>query len=82
MKTSHRLSTPSPLRLRNLAFVVAGLVFAFAVSRLLSGAGEDVGVWRGLALSSLYLGFCLTQRRLFTRAAAGPRLRMRLRPPH
>ncbi|WP_114239556.1 hypothetical protein [Dyella sp. C9] len=76
---------PRPLsysqRLRSLGVVVAALVFLVAVARLLAGAGEDVGLWRGLALSSLYIGFCLTQRRLFTRAPPAARVRTRLRMP-
>jgi hypothetical protein len=51
---------------RNICLMAAGMIFLLSVARLTLGVGGDVSVWRGLALSSLYLGFCLMQRRLFT----------------
>jgi hypothetical protein len=53
-------------RVRNICLLAAGAVFLLSVFELLSGVGGEVGIWRGLALASLYLGFCLMQRRLFT----------------
>lgn len=59
-------STPSqPLPMRGLCAVVAALLFAFSVYELMLHPSADNGTWRGLALSSLYLVMCLTQRRLF-----------------
>lgn len=52
-------------RLRQLCLLAAALLFLCSASVLLLGVGANLSFWRGLALSSLYLGFCLTQRRLF-----------------
>lgn len=52
-------------RIRQFCLLVAALLFLCSASVLSLGAGANVSFWRGLALSSLYLGFCLTQRRLF-----------------
>jgi hypothetical protein len=53
------------------------LLFLVSVSQLVVGTGDHESIWRGLALSSMYVGFCLTQRRLFTpasrRVARSPR---------
>lgn len=60
-------------RVRNVCLLAAGALFLLSVFKLLLGVGGDVGIWRGVALASLYVGFCLMQRRLFTppsRAAA------------
>jgi hypothetical protein len=56
---------------------VAALLFAFSVYELIFHPSADNGTWRGLALSSLYLVMCLTQRRLFT---LGKRSHPRIRP--
>jgi len=56
---SHKFS------LRGIGMVVAMPLFLLSVYELVFRPGIDAGIWRGLALSSLYLGICLTQRRLF-----------------
>jgi hypothetical protein len=60
---------------RKTCLIAAGSLFLFSVSALVLGAGGDVGVWRGLALGSLYLSTCLMRRRLFV-----PSSRMANRP--
>jgi hypothetical protein len=53
-------------RVRNICLIATGLLFLLSVSELIVGVNSDnVGIWRGLALSSLYLNVCLTQKRLF-----------------
>ncbi|WP_199099389.1 hypothetical protein [Dyella sp. ASV21] len=65
MKTAFRRLSLD-LRWRHVLLLVSALLFAAAIYKLMLGAGADAGIWRGVALSALYLGFCLTQRRLFT----------------
>lgn len=55
--------------MRNIGLMAMALLFLVSVSALIVGTGDHVSVWRGLALSSMYIGFCLTQRRLFTPAS-------------
>lgn len=55
--------------MRNIWLTAMALLFLVSVAALVVGGGEYVSVWRGLALSSIYVGFCLTQRRLFTPAS-------------
>ncbi|PXV56070.1 hypothetical protein SAMN04487785_11064 [Dyella jiangningensis] len=47
---------------------LSALLFALSIAELLLRSGEDAALWRGLALSSLYLLMCLSQRRLFAPA--------------
>jgi O-antigen ligase len=56
-------------RIRQLCLIAAALLFLGSASVLLLGVGTNLSFWRGLALSSLYLSFCLTQRRLFVPAS-------------
>lgn len=75
MKTFSRRSLRD-YRVRNFCLVATGLLFLLSVAELVLRASGDVSIWRGLALSSLYLSFCLMQRRLFvpsSRAVAKPR---------
>jgi hypothetical protein len=53
-------------RVRNACLLAAAALFLLSVFKLLSGVGGDVGLWRGVALASLYVSFCLMQRRVFT----------------
>jgi hypothetical protein len=50
---------------RTAGMVLSGLLFALSIVQLILRPEQDAAVWRGLALSSLYLLICLTQRRLF-----------------
>jgi hypothetical protein len=45
--------------------LAAALLFALSVYELTFHTSTNAGTWRGLALTSLYLVMCLTQRRLF-----------------
>jgi hypothetical protein len=56
-------------RVRNIWLIAMALLFLVSVSELVVGTGGHISVWRGLALSSVYVGFCLTQRRLFSPAS-------------
>ncbi|QNK00666.1 hypothetical protein [Dyella telluris] len=62
---------------RSAAIIIATLLFALSVVELLLRPDGDVAIWRGLALSSLYLVMCLSQRRLFapTRSRGERRIR-------
>lgn len=53
---------------RTAGMVLSGLLFALSIVQLILRPGDDAAVWRGLALSSLYLLICLSQRRLFAPA--------------
>ncbi len=55
--------------MRNISLIAMALLFLVSISELVIGSGAYVSVWRGLALSSIYVGFCFTQRRLFTPAS-------------
>jgi hypothetical protein len=74
MKNSSRHLAREHL-VRKLCLIATGLLFLFSVSELVLGAGGDVGIWPGLALSSLYLGICLMQRRQYV-----PSSRWAIRP--
>jgi hypothetical protein len=56
---------PLEYLVRKVCPIATGLLFLFSVYELVLGAGGKVSIWRGLALSSLYLSICLMQRRLF-----------------
>ena len=56
---------PLEYLVRNICLIATGLLFLFSVSELALVAGGNISIWRGLALSSLYLSICLMQRRLF-----------------
>lgn len=56
------------IRWRALGLVLSGLVLTLSITQLILRPGEDSGMWRGIALSSLYLALCLAQRRLFSGA--------------
>jgi hypothetical protein len=56
---------PLEYLVRNVCLIATGLIFLFSVSELVLGTGGKVSIWRGLALSSLYLSICLMERRLF-----------------
>ena len=51
--------------LRGICMAAAALLFVISVAALMLRPGSDTALWRGLALSALYLALCLTQRRLF-----------------
>lgn len=55
---------------RTVGIILAALLFALSVAALIWRPGDDAALWRGLALSSLYLTICLGQRRLFVPARA------------
>jgi hypothetical protein len=62
MKTSSKYLARERL-IRRLCLIATGMLFLFSAFELVLGAGGDVGIWRGMALSSLYLSICLMQRR-------------------
>jgi hypothetical protein len=53
---------------RTAGMTLSALLFALSIAELIWRPGMDAAMWRGLALSSLYLRMCLSQRRLFTPA--------------
>ncbi|MDR3447785.1 hypothetical protein [Dyella sp.] len=53
---------------RAVGMILSALLFALSIVELLLRPGQDAALWRGLALSSLYLVMCLSQRRLFAPA--------------
>jgi hypothetical protein len=55
---------------RTVGIILAALLFVLSVATLIWRPGDDAALWRGLALSSLYLTICLGQRRLFVPARA------------
>ena len=62
---------------RTAGMVLSALLLALSIVELMLRPGDDAALWRGLALSSLYLLICLSQRRLF--APARRRHNQRLR---
>ena len=62
---------------RTTGMVLSGLLFVLAIAQLILRPGDDAAVWRGLALSSLYLLICLSQRRLFAPARTRHNRRLR-----
>lgn len=62
---------------RTTGMVLSALLFALSLLQLILRPDGDAAVWRGLALASLYLLLCLSQRRLF--APARMRYNRRLR---
>lgn len=53
---------------RIVGIALAALLFALSVVELMLHADGDAQIWRGLALSSLYLALYLSQRRMFVPA--------------
>ncbi|AIF47561.1 hypothetical protein [Dyella japonica] len=53
---------------RTAGIILSALLFVLALAELMLRPGNDAAIWRGLALSSLYLVMCLSQRRLFAPA--------------
>lgn len=62
---------------RAAGIVLSALLFALSIVELILRPGDDAAVWRGLALSSLYLLICLSQRRLFAPARTRRNRRVR-----
>jgi hypothetical protein len=62
---------------RAAGIIVSALLFVLSLIALMLRPGDDAAIWRGLALSSLYVAICLSQRRLFvpTRARSNRRSR-------
>ena len=60
---------PLEYLVRNVCLIATGLLFLFSVSELVLGTGGKISIWRGLALSSLYLSICLMERRLFVQSS-------------
>jgi hypothetical protein len=60
---------PLEYLVRNVCLIATGLLFLFSVSELVLGTGCKISIWRGLALSSLYLSICLMERRLFVQSS-------------
>lgn len=50
---------------RATGMILAALLFVLSLAELILRPAADTAIWRGLALSSLYLVMCLSQRRLF-----------------
>jgi hypothetical protein len=65
------------IRWRGAGMILSALLFVLSIAELMLRPGEDAALWRGLALSSLYLVMCLSQRRLFTPARSHGNLRHR-----
>lgn len=57
--------------------VLTALLFALSLLQLILRPDGDAAVWRGLALASLYLLICLSQRRLFAPARTRHNRRLR-----
>lgn len=70
-----RTAAPRAHRWRALGITLSLLLLALSLGELLWQAGNDAPMWRGIALSSLYLGLCLSQRRLFAPARSFDRQR-------
>jgi len=69
---------PIEYLVRKVCRIATGLLFLLSVSELVLGTAGKVSIWRGLALSSLYLCICMMQRRLFvpsSKVAIGPKRR-------
>jgi hypothetical protein len=49
--------------MRSLGFIAAADLFLLALFELLHATDGDVSMWRGIALSALYLCVCLGRRR-------------------
>jgi hypothetical protein len=62
---------------RAIGMLMCGLLFALSTAELIFRPGENAATWRCLALSSLYLVMCLSQRRLFAPARTNDNLRRR-----
>lgn len=55
---------------RTVGIILSALLFVLSLVELMLRPDSDAAIWRGLALSSLYLTICLSQRRLFVPARA------------
>jgi len=66
MKT--RMQRTHPMGWRTTGMIVSAMLFALSITELMLRAGTDAPMWRGMALTSLYLVLCLSQRRLFAPA--------------
>lgn len=55
---------------RTVGIILSALLFVLSLVELMLRPDSDAAIWRGLALSSLYLTMCLSQRRLFVPARA------------
>jgi len=55
---------------RTFGIAVSIALFVLSIAQLVMLPHEDAGMWRGIALSSLYLVACLSQRRLWSPARA------------
>jgi hypothetical protein len=62
---------------RAAGIFLSALLFVLSIVELILRPGNDPAVWRGLALSSLYLLICLSQRRLFAPARTRHNRRVR-----
>lgn len=49
--------------MRSIGFIAAADLFLLALFELLHADGGDVSMWRGIALSALYVCVCLGRRR-------------------
>jgi|KBSMisStaDraftv2_1062788.scaffolds.fasta_scaffold1185265_1 hypothetical protein len=49
--------------MRSIGFIAAADLFLLALFELLHADGGDANMWRGIALSALYLCVCLGRRR-------------------
>lgn len=65
--TTHRYRS---IGWRATGMILAAMLFVLSIAELILRPGADAAIWRGLALSSLYLVMCLSQRRLFAPARA------------
>jgi len=53
---------------RSTGMILSALLFVLAIAELMIRPSTDAAMWCGMALSSLYLLMCLSQRRLFAPA--------------
>ena len=60
--------------MRSIGFIAAADLFLLALFELLHADGGDVNMWRGIALSALYLCVCLGRRRAVSPSSRSPDL--------
>jgi|GEM_PF-5638717 hypothetical protein len=58
--------------MRSIGFIAAADLFLLALFELLHADGGDVTMWRGIALSALYLCVCLGRRRAVSPSSRSP----------
>lgn len=58
--------------MRSIGFIAAADLFLLALFELLHADGGDVSMWRGIALSALYLCVCLGRRRAVSPSSESP----------